>query len=215
MVRTLFNRQLGSKLRFAEKTLLAFFAALLIASFTLSLPGTTIVALAALNVMVGYLIVALSKDDLVERSRIASPIREWLPAIFMLLAYRESGLFIKPDPAHRLDHLLILWDQTMLHSRSVKWALDSFSPWLQHYLELCYLLCYPLVPLGFAALYLARPLTEVRRGQRGAGPVANLHHVPHVASVMFDQFWTSSPPRHTILLRCFSILSADAAARLI
>jgi hypothetical protein len=38
----------------------------------------------------------------------ASPIRDWLPALLVLLAYRESGLFIKADPAHRLDHLFIL-----------------------------------------------------------------------------------------------------------
>ena len=107
-MRTLFSRQLGSELRIAEKTLLAFFAALFIASFTLSLPGATLTALAVLNVIVGCLVVALSKDDLVERSRIASPIRDWLPALLMLLAYRESGLFIKPGPAHRLDHLFIV-----------------------------------------------------------------------------------------------------------
>jgi hypothetical protein len=34
----------------------------------------------------------------------------------MLLAYREPGLFIKPDPVHRLDHLFIMSDRTMLHS---------------------------------------------------------------------------------------------------
>jgi membrane-associated phospholipid phosphatase len=81
----------------------------------------------------------------------------------MLLAYRESGLFIKADPAHRLDHLFILWDQTMLRSRWVKALLNSCAPWLQHYLELCYLLCYPLVPLSFAALYLMRPATAAQR----------------------------------------------------
>ena len=191
MEKTFFSRLLGRRLRVAEKTLLAFFAALLIASLTLSLPGTTLGVLAVLNAMLGCLIVALSKDDLVERSRIASPIRDWLPALLMLLAYRESGLFIKPDPAHRLDHLFILWDQTILHSRWVEWALDSFSPWLQHYLELCYLLCYPLVPLGFAALYLARPSTAVRRGPRGNSAVANPHHEAVHASLVFDKFWTT------------------------
>jgi membrane-associated phospholipid phosphatase len=167
MVKTLFSRQLGSKLRIAEKTLLAFFAALFIASLTLSLPGATLGALAILNVIVGCLIVALSKDDLVERSRMASAIRDWLPALLMLLAYRESGLFIRADPTHRLDHLFIMWDRTMLHSRWVEWALYSCAPWLQHYLEMSYLLCYPLVPLGFAALYLARSSIRAQREPSG------------------------------------------------
>ena len=169
MEKTLLSRQLGIRLRLAEKTILAFFAALFIASLTLSLPGATLGVLAVLNVIVGCLIVALSKDDLVERSRIASAIRDWLPALLMLLAYRESGLFIRPDPAHRLDHLFITWDRTMLHSRWVEWAFYSCAPWLQHYLEMFYLLCYPLIPLGFAALYLARSSI---RAQRETGAMA-------------------------------------------
>jgi len=217
-MRTLFSRQLGSELRIAEKTLLAFFAALFIASLTLSLPGATLGALAVLNVIVGCLIVALSKDDLVGRSRMASPIRDWLPTLLMLLAYRESGLFIRPDPAHRLDHLFIMWDRTMLHSRWVEWAFYSCTPRLQHYLETFYLLCYPLVPLGFAALYLARTSITAQREPGGMPKDLSFRGVPHprddeesrksvvsrarfLASlgmtrsnhvdVMFDRFWTA------------------------
>jgi len=185
------SRLLGIRLRFAEKTLLAFFAALLIASFTLSLPGTTRVAVAVLNVMVGCLLVALSKDDLVGGSRMASPLRDWLPALLMLLAYRESGLFIKADPAHRLDHLFILWDQRMLHSRWVEGLLYACAPWLQHYLEICYLLCYPLVPLGFAALYLTRPALAVRRESKGRNLGTHVNRWPLSVAVMFDRFWTA------------------------
>ena len=157
---------------------MAFFAALFVASLTLSLPGTTLGVLAVLNVIVGCLIAALSKGGLVGRSRIASPVRDWHPALLMLLAYRESGLFIKADPAHRLDHLFISWDQAILHSRWVEWALDACAPWLQHYLEIFYLLCYPLVPLGFAALYLMRASIVAQREPRGR-------------AVMFDKFWTA------------------------
>jgi membrane-associated phospholipid phosphatase len=191
MAKALLGRLLAIRLRVAEKTLLAFFAALPIASLTLSLPGRTLGALAALNVMVGGLILALSRDDLVERNRVTSFIRDWLPALLMLLAYRESGLFIKADPAHRLDHLFILWDQTMLHSRWVEGLLYSCAPWLQHYLELCYLLCYPLVPLGFAALYLTRPGTAAQRDPRGSGFGTDLYHEPLPRAVMFDKFWTA------------------------
>jgi membrane-associated phospholipid phosphatase len=191
MVKPFFNRLLGIRLRVAEKTILAFFAALLIASLTLSLPGTTLGVLAGLNVMVGWLVLALSKDDLVERSRMALPIRDWLPALLMLLAYRESGLFIKADPAHRLDRLFTLLDRTMLHSRWVEGLLYSCAPWPQHYLEMCYLLCYPLVPLGFAALYLARPSVAAQREPRGRGLEADLYHEPLHITVMFDKFWTA------------------------
>jgi membrane-associated phospholipid phosphatase len=109
----------------------------------------------------------------------------------MLLAYRESGLFIKADPAHRLDHLFILWDQRMLHSRWVEGLLDACAPWLQYYLELCYLLCYPLVPLGFAALYLARPSVAAQREPRSRGFKADVYDQPLRPAAMFDKFWTA------------------------
>jgi membrane-associated phospholipid phosphatase len=177
------------RLRVAEKTILAFFAALLIASLTLPLPGATLGVLAVLNVMVGGLIVVLSKDHLVERSRVAPPTRDWLPALLMLLAYRESGLFIKPDPAHRLDHLFVSWDQAMLRSRCVEGLLNSCAPWLQHYLEICYLLCYPLVPLGFAALYLTGAAAAAP--YQTGGLEGELHPEPPHRVAMFDRFWTA------------------------
>jgi len=186
-----FSTRLGIRLRVAEKTLLAFFAALLIASFTVSLPSATRGVLAVLNVMVGCLLVALSKDDLAEGSRMASIIRDWLPALLILLAYRESGLFIKADPAHRLDHLFILWDRWMLHSRWVEGLLEVCAPWLQHYLEMCYLLCYPLVPLGFAALYLPRHSIAAQRELRAGSLRGDVRSQPLPLAAMFDRFWTT------------------------
>jgi membrane-associated phospholipid phosphatase len=179
--RQLSSWRLDVRLRTAEKTLLSFFPALLIASLVLSLPLATLAALAVLNVIVALLIVALSESHLASRSPIVSPIRDWLPALLILLAYRESGLFIRPDPAHRLDHLFIRWDQTVLHYHWVQGLLKSCAPWLQHYLELCYLLCYPMVPLGFAALYFARPGFAARHKTDRK----------HRLEVMFDKFWTA------------------------
>jgi len=189
MANSTLGGKLSNQLRFAEKTLLAFFAALPIASLTLSLPGSTRVVLVVVNVIVGGLIVALSKDNLAEGNRLASPLRDWLPALLMLLAYRESGLFIKADPAHRLDHLFIVWDRWMLHSRWVEGLLNACAPWLQHYLEMCYLLCYPLVPLGFAALYLSRPASAAQREPRGLE--AHVDHPPLHLAAVFDKFWTT------------------------
>jgi membrane-associated phospholipid phosphatase len=121
----------------------------------------------------------------------ASTLRDWLPALLILLAYRESGLFIKADPAHRLDHLFILWDRRMLHNRWVEGLLEASAPWLQHYLEMCYLLCYPLVPLGFAALYLARHSIAAQREPRGRSLQADVSHQPLPRAAMFDRFWTT------------------------
>jgi len=205
MKKSPFSRPVGIRLRFAEKTLLAFFAALLIASFTLSLPGVTRAVLTILNVTVGCLLVALDKDDLAKEERVVPIIRDWLPALLILVAYRESGLFVKPDPRHRLDHLFILWDRWMLHSGLVEGQLEACAPWLQHYLELCYLLCYPLVPLGFAALYLARRSFAAQCESRGKNLGPDIRRpFPPVAAI-FDHFWT------TVLLAalfCYAVYPA-------
>jgi len=199
------SRWLGVRLRFAEKALLAFFAALLIASITLSLPGTTRVTLVVVNVTVGCLIVALSKDDTLEGNRIVSTFRDWLPALLILLAYRESGLFIKPDPAHRLDHLFVAWDRWIFHSRWVEGLLAACAPWLQYYLEICYLFCYPMVPMGFVVLYLARPSSAVQRGLRSKRLATDASRQPLPTAAMFDRFWT------TVLLAtlfCYAVYPA-------
>jgi membrane-associated phospholipid phosphatase len=56
---------------------------------------------------------------------------------------------------------------------------------------MCYLLCYPLVPLGFAALYLTRPVGAAQRHPRGRGLEAEVDHQPLHLAAVFDQFWTA------------------------
>lgn len=77
----------------------------------------------------------------------------FFPALLLLVAYRETGLFLGPDTTHRLDEAFITWDRLLLHGAPVQAVLKAAAPWLQHYLELAYLLCYPLVPLGAMVVY--------------------------------------------------------------
>lgn len=57
---------------------------------------------------------------------------------------------------HRLDRLFVGWDIALLQNSWVSIALFRLSPWLGLYLELSYLLTYPIVPLGLLAVTLAR-----------------------------------------------------------
>jgi len=109
--------------------------------------------MSALNTLTAATVWALSRNA--RRARWLAAARDLLPAALILLAYRESGLLLRPDPTHRLDHIFILGDRVLLHNELVRAVLAAGAPWLQHYLEFAYLLCYPLVPLGFAAIYLA------------------------------------------------------------
>jgi membrane-associated phospholipid phosphatase len=119
-------------------------------------------------------------------SELLGVIRDWFPAIVILLAYRESGLLGLPDPSHRLDTLFEGWDRVLLQNPWVLAALNLGSPWLTRYLEFCYSLCYPLVPLGLAALYLLRECPGLRPDGQFEGGRA------------IDRFWT------TVLLALFT-----------
>ncbi|HLW78261.1 MAG TPA: phosphatase PAP2 family protein [Terriglobia bacterium] len=87
------------------------------------------------------------------RSEFLAVVRDWFPAVVILLAYREAGVFVTPDPAHHLDFLFVAWDHALLGNAWVAGALQLLSPWIERYLEFCYAFCYPIVPLGLGALY--------------------------------------------------------------
>ncbi len=132
----------------------------------------------------GILGIKLTPND--GKSELLRIIRDWFPAIIILLAYREAGLFGLPDPGHRLDYLFVGWDRVLLQNRWVLVVLQLAAPWLQRYLEFCYSLCYPLVPLGLGALCL---FGEWPR--RGVGSSFD-------AARVVDHFWT------TVLLALFT-----------
>jgi membrane-associated phospholipid phosphatase len=141
-----------SRLFFAERVAIAFFVYITLAAFVFHLAPRDRWVILALNVLTVATMVALSRDS--RRADWLMVIRDLLPAVLILVAYRESGLLLKPDPSHHLDYLFIQWDRLLLNNSAVQAVLYAGAPWLQRYLELAYLLCYPLVPLGVAAIYL-------------------------------------------------------------
>jgi hypothetical protein len=80
-------------------------------------------------------------------SMVAAVIRDLLPSVIMLTVYWQSGRFFMSPNEWIQERLLKLDD----------WITGSLTPgrWLTNYLELCYLLCYPIVPLGVVMLYAA------------------------------------------------------------
>jgi membrane-associated phospholipid phosphatase len=143
----------GPGLRSAEKIALGFLVYALIATPAFHLSISDISSIAGLNFTAAIVIMLLSEFQ--KTSPRLSMARDWFPAVLVLLAYRESGLFLRPDPSHRLDYFFVSWDRYLLQNRLADGLLSLGSPWLQYYFELSYLLCYPLVPLGLGVLYLA------------------------------------------------------------
>ena len=81
-----------------------------------------------------------------------SVVRDWLPAALLLIPYWQAGQFFT-GPDERIQKWLAQTDEKALHvlrriaggSENGRWA---------GYFETAYLMCYPLVPIGMAALYL-------------------------------------------------------------
>jgi len=118
--------------------------------------------------------------------KLLSPARDWLPLLLILVAYRESGLFIRPDTTHHLDQVFVSWDRYLLGNRWVREVVSAGGVWLAGYLEIAYLLCYPLAPLGLGAILRwiqrqGRPSLALEGRQSGAVGVSNA----------VDHFWTS------------------------
>ncbi len=164
------------RLRTAEKLALLFFSYVIVAALIARLSARERLTLVGLNLIAVSLLLALSSLGRETRGQFFEKVRDWLPCVLILLAYRESGLFLTPDPTHRLDHLFVRWDWAVLKHRWVVGVLSLASPWLQQYLEICYFLCYPLVPLGLGSLSIALQYGDL--GRRSAGEV-------------IDHFWTA------------------------
>jgi membrane-associated phospholipid phosphatase len=83
----------------------------------------------------------------------AGVLRDWLPTFLMPLAYWQSGCFFqKANP--KLQAVFENLERRILQGLRVDlagWA----RTWLGGLLELAYVFCYPVVPLGLATLYLS------------------------------------------------------------
>jgi membrane-associated phospholipid phosphatase len=114
-------------------------------------------------------------DILITRS---TSIRDWIPVTFLPLAYWQTGQFLLP-----LNQSL----QSKLESFDRKY-LPRGRPPLMGLLELAYLFCYPLVPLGLIALYASGM-------GRFAGQFWNVVVPPAYACYATFPFVQTLPPR--------------------
>jgi membrane-associated phospholipid phosphatase len=199
-------------LRFSEKLILVFLAYLTLAAWFFPVDAAQRWLLLTTNCLASIVLAVLSRVDQPVRhgtvrghqqfrgrfltlaptngSRLLAALRDWLPLALILMVYRESGLFVRPDLSHHLDQLFVVWDRYILENEWAQRAIAAGGSWLAGYLEITYLLCYPLVPMGLAAVLVhnrrAGRFVESKDGQGGmASP-------PPV-----DYFWT------TVLLAAF------------
>jgi hypothetical protein len=87
-----------------------------------------------------------------EPSPVASVLRDWLPGLYLLLGYWATGALYR-GPRAGLERRLAALDHAVF--ARVGPGLLRVPRLALELLEFAYLLCYPLVPLGLATLYLA------------------------------------------------------------
>jgi membrane-associated phospholipid phosphatase len=92
-------------------------------------------------------------------------VRDWLPAIQILLAYWLSGAFFL-RPMTTIEAWLASWDRRLFETLGAGQIAMRGPRWLLEYFELAYLTVYLLVPAGFGVVHFL------------------------AASVDVDQYWT-------------------------
>jgi membrane-associated phospholipid phosphatase len=182
-------------LRAAEGIMLGFLAYTTVAAFELPMPARQRLTITALNTLTAAVIFLLARVTQEKPRSFLNTVRDWLPAMLILLAYRESGMFFTPDPAHRLDHVFVRWDSLFLQNEWVLAMLTGLAPWPQYYLELAYFCCYPLVPLGLGCLLLAKRKMEIENWKLGNGSVQSAGVQSKIQAlnpkIVVDHFWTT------------------------
>lgn len=83
----------------------------------------------------------------------ASVLGDWLPVPLLLIPYWQVGQFFTgPDPV--AEKRLTNFDYALFRTLGVIPAQTLIGPGIGAYLELAYLMVYPLIPLGVATLYM-------------------------------------------------------------
>jgi membrane-associated phospholipid phosphatase len=81
-----------------------------------------------------------------------SVVRDWLPAALLLIPYWQAGQFFT-GPDARIQKWLAQTDEKVLRMLRRIIGSRENGAWAR-YFETAYLMCYPLVPIGLAVLYL-------------------------------------------------------------
>ena len=115
-------------------------------------------------------------------------LRDWLPVFITLIPYWQTGQFFT-GPDKKIQEWLATSDRWLY--RLLPWPGWKFSHAMRLTMEWAYSLCYPIVPLGLAALYIAGL-------RRDADVYWFLVLVPTYICYAITPFFPALPPRSLI-----------------
>ena len=174
-------------MRIAEWINLVFFSFFVIVSWLQTLTGRRRIAIVAIGTTGIVLIMAAQLAYLFLPPFAVSVARDWLPAVLMPMVYWQAGRFassLNENFQTRLQKL----DQKLLGTLTQSLARRRSFIWISACLEVAYLSCYVLVPLGLGVLYLA----HMRRYANDYWSIVLLSTYPCYA---FTAFVQTLPPR--------------------
>jgi hypothetical protein len=140
-------------MRKAEWLSLIAFSFFIIALWLRPLSNQRRIAIAAIGATGIVLITAVQLAGSLLSPFAVSVLRDWLPAALMPMVYWQAGWFssrVKKSFQARLQRL----DQKLLRSWMPTVASKPGFRWVAASLELAYISCYVLVPMGLGVLYL-------------------------------------------------------------
>jgi membrane-associated phospholipid phosphatase len=141
-------------MRVAEWIEVTFFSILVLAAWRFPLPHRRRLRVTAFATLAIAAILAARFMSFFVSPRFSPVVRDWLPAALLLVPYWQVGEFFK-GPDQRVQAGLAAFDVSFFKAVHIKPAKASIGPLRAFYLELAYLMVYPLIPLGMATLYIA------------------------------------------------------------
>ena len=94
-------------------------------------------------------------------AKIADLLRDWLPLVLIIVAFREMELFLPRHFGHSFESTWIVWDRLVLGAWGVRKMIESLDSLIPLWLELCYLLVYATGFFCVAILYVERRRSEI------------------------------------------------------
>ncbi len=140
-------------MRVAEWIQIAFFSILIAAAWKRSLARRRRLKVTVFAILAIAVVLAARFMDSFAPSYFSSIVRDWLPAALLLVAYWQTGeFFTEPKPS--IQARLAAFDRSFFRILRIQPAKVSIGSLRALYMELAYLMVYPLIPLGVAALYI-------------------------------------------------------------
>ena len=142
----------------------------------------------AVLVSIFVLLIVLARVEQTRFARLIGMIRDWLPMLLTLIAFREMELFLPPQFEHRYEAVWVRQDHLLLATWHCGRAIESLGRLIPFYLELCYLFVYGLAAYCIGALYAQKRRESIDR-------FLTIYLVGTLAAYALFPYFPSEPPR--------------------